>query len=483
MTSMPARFPEGFLFGAATASYQIEGAVAEGGRGPSIWDRRSHTPGMIHDGDTGDIADDHYHRYVEDIAAMAEMGLLAYRFSMAWPRIQPTGSGAFNDEGFAFYHRLLDELEKHSITPFVTLYHWDLPQPLEDAGGWPNRDTAYAFEAYARRTAEEFKDRVRNWTTLNEPWCVAFLGYSSGVHAPSRVEPAASLAAAHHLNLAHGLASRAIKDVAPDATVSIVNIGRVVRPWDPSNPMDVDASRQIDALANRIFMEPIVGGNYPSDLLADTKGVTDWSFVKDGDLATIKGTVDLLGVNYYSSQVVRFNGDPKAGAMVGGHSVVSGSPWPGAGNVEFMPVVGPQTTMGWNIDWSAFHAHLVRMHRDTGLPLVITENGASFDDVLAADGRVHDVDRVQYLHDHFTAALRALGDGVDLRGYMVWSFLDNFEWSLGYSKRFGLLRVDYETLKRTWKDSAYWYQETIRTRSIAAVDRARELGTTPAATF
>jgi beta-glucosidase len=483
MTTTPRSFPAGFLFGAATASYQIEGAVAEDGRGPSIWDTRAHTPGMIRDGDTGDVTDDHYHRYADDVAAMAEMGITAYRFSIAWPRVQPTGSGPFNEAGFAFYHRLLDELEKHGIEPLVTLYHWDLPQPLEDAGGWPNRETAYAFEAYARRVAEEFKDRVKFWTTLNEPWCTAFLGYSQGSHAPSRSEPAASLAAAHHLNLAHGLASRAIKEVAPDASVSIVLNTHVPRPWDPSNPADVDASRRIDALANRIFMDPLVSGTYPVDLIEDTSALTDWAFVHDGDLESIRGTVDVVGVNYYSSHLVRFN--PGAQGLPGGdgHAGGRGTAFPGSEVVEFMRPFGPVTTMGWNQDASAFRAHLLRMHRDMGLPLMVTENGASFDDVVSSDGRVHDADRVRYLHDHFEAALAAMSEGVDLRGYMVWSLMDNFEWAHGYSKRFGLLRVDFDTRVRTWKDSAYWYQETIRTRSITPVERAPELGTTPPKSF
>jgi len=483
MTSLPPSFPDGFFFGAATASYQIEGAVAEGGRGPSIWDTRAHTPGLIRDGDTGDVTDDHFHRFADDVAAMAEMGLTAYRFSMAWPRIQPTGSGPFSDEGFAFYHRLLDELEKHGIEPLATLYHWDLPQPLEDAGGWPNRETAYAFEAYARRTATEFKDRVTRWATLNEPWCSAFLGYSQGSHAPSRTEPVASLAAAHHLNLAHGLASRAIREVVPGASVSIVLNTHVPRPWDPSNPADVDASRRIDALANRIFMEPLVSGTYPADLVADTRELTDWSFVLDGDLEAVRGSIDVVGVNYYSSHVVRHNPALGLGDGADGHSPAPGTAWPGSEHVEFMRPFGPLTTMGWNQDASGFHAYLLRMHRDMGLPIIVTENGASFDDVVDPDGRVHDADRVRYLHDHFEAALMAIADGVDIRGYMVWSLMDNFEWSHGFSKRFGLLRVDFGDLSRRWKDSAYWYRETIRNRRPASVESAAALGTTPPATY
>jgi beta-glucosidase len=483
MTPATHSFPPGFLFGASTASYQIEGATAEDGRGPSIWDTRARTPGLILNGDTGDIADDHYHRYADDVAAMAELGLNTYRFSLAWPRIQPMGAGEFNRAGFDFYHRLLDELEKHGIEPMVTLYHWDLPQALEDAGGWPNRETAYRFEAYASRTVEEFKDRVQRWTTLNEPWCSSFLGYAAGGHAPSRTEPAAALAAAHHLNLAHGLGFHVIKEISPNAEVSIVNNCHVPRPWNWANPGDLDACRQIDALANRIFIEPFIHGRYPEDLIEDTKALTDWSFVKPGDLGTMNDTVDLFGVNYYSSHIVRYNDVPNRQVGNDGHGMARGWAWPGADHVEFMPVMGPKTTMGWNMDWSAFHGHLLRMQRDTGKPLMVTENGASFDDIVDADGRIHDANRVQYLHDHMAAVLLAIEDGVDVRGYMIWSFMDNFEWSYGFSKRFGLMRVDYDTLERTWKDSAYWLQETIQTRRLTPVEAALTLGPTPPKVF
>jgi len=483
MTSPTSPFPSGFLFGTSTAAYQIEGATAEDGRGPCIWDTRAATPGLITGGDTADVADDHYHRYADDVAAMAEMGLNAYRFSMAWPRIQPAGSGEFNQAGFDFYHRLLDELERHGIEPIVTLYHWDLPQPLEDSGGWPNRDTAARFEEYASRTVGEFKDRVRRWTTVNEPWCSAFLGYAAGSHAPSRTEPAAAFAAAHHLNLAHGLGYHAIKGVSPDFEVSIVNNCHVPRPWNWANPADVDACRQVDALANRLFVDPFVHGRYPEDLLADSASVTDWSFVESGDLEVMEGTVDLFGVNYYSSQVVRRNDSQDRRPSDDGHGMTTAWAWPGAENVEFMPVMGPTTTMGWNQDWSAFHGHLIRLHRDTGKPLMVTESGASFDDVVAPDGRIHDTQRVQYLHDHMKALVMAIEDGVDVRGFMVWSFMDNFEWSYGFSKRFGLVRVDYDTLRRTWKDSAYWYRETVQTGRVAPVEAAATLGPTPPTSY
>jgi len=473
------QFPDGFFFGASTASYQIEGGVAEGGRRPSIWDTFSHTPGRTFEGDTGDVACDHFHRYVEDIAAMAELGLTAYRFSMAWPRIRPTGDGDFNAEGFAFYHRILDELEKHGIEPMVTLYHWDLPQPLEDGGGWPERSTVDRFVEYARRTVEEFKDRVTYWTTFNEPWCTAFLGYSSGAHAPGRSEPAASLAAAHHLNLAHGLAYRAIKEVHPAAQVSIVLNSHLPRPWNVADPRDVEAAHKIDALANRIFIDPFTVGEYPADLMAFTSDITDWSFVHEGDLEAIVGTLDLVGVNYYSSHLVRFNDGPPSNTGEDGHKSTIHRCWPGADDAEFMPLVGKRTTMNWNVDPSGFHAHLLRIHREMGLPIIVTENGASWPDEVSEDGRIRDIDRYTYLHDHLGALLLARAEGADIRGYMAWSLMDNFEWGHGYSKRFGMLRVDYNTQARTWKDSAYWYKETIRKREITPLMGLDLLAETP----
>jgi len=463
------RFPSDFLFGAATASYQVEGAVDEDGRGPSIWDTFSHTPGRTWNGDTGDVACDHYHRFADDVAAMAAMGLTAYRFSLAWPRIQPDGSGEFNQAGFDFYHRLIDELDKHGIEPLVTLYHWDLPQPLEDAGGWPERATVDRFVEYARRTVAEFKDRVTYWNTFNEPWCTAFLGYASGAHAPGRSEPAASLAAAHHLNLAHGLAYRAMKDVQPDATVGIVLNCHVPRPWHAADPRDVRAAQKIDALANRIFMDPYTRGAYPADLLEFTSDLTDWSFVREGDLDAIRDTLDVVGVNYYSSHSVRFNDRSHPGSGEDGHRATVHSCWPGADDVEFMPLIGTRTTMGWNVDASAFHAHLLRMQRDMGLPMIVTENGASWPDEVDDDGRIRDVDRYTYLHDHLEALAKARDEGADIRGYMAWSFMDNFEWGYGYSKRFGMMRVDYDSQRRTWKDSAYWYRETVKTRRLTPI--------------
>ena len=483
------QFPADFLFGASTASYQIEGGVHEGGRGASIWDTFAHTPGRTLDGDTGDVACDHFHRYADDIAAMAEMGLTAYRFSLAWPRIQPDGpvgsgaDGGFNAEGFAFYHRVLDELESHGIEPIVTLYHWDLPQWAEDAGGWPDRAVVNSFVNYARACAAEFGDRIRHWTTFNEPWCTAFLGYGSGAHAPGRSDHAESLAAAHHLNLAHGLAYAAIKEEAPNASVSIVLNSHLPRPWNVADPRDVEAAHLIDALANRVFLDPLAHGRYPEDLLAATSGITDWGFVKEGDLDAVKDTVDEIGVNYYSSHIVRHQDGPRHDTGEDGHKATTFSCWPGADHVEFMPLVGKRTTMGWNVDPSGFHAHLLRVHRDLGVPMIVTENGASWPDEVSEDGRIRDVDRYEYLHDHLAALLLARAEGADVRGYMAWSLMDNFEWGWGYSKRFGMLRVDYDTQVRTWKDSAYWYAETIRNRALAPVDSIDSLVQTPPTSY
>ncbi|WP_308799519.1 GH1 family beta-glucosidase [Agromyces silvae] len=462
-------FGDDFLFGSATAAYQIEGAVDEDGRGPSIWDTFSHTPGKVWNGDTGDIADDHYHRLDADLDLMRELGLEAYRFSIAWPRIQPTGRGEVNEPGLAFYERLVDGLIARGIRPIATLYHWDLPQALEDEGGWTSRATAEAFADYARIVAERLGDRVTVWTTLNEPWCSAYLGYGSGAHAPGLMDGAKALAAVHHLNLAHGLAVRAIREVLPAAECSITLNLHVIR---PSGATGEEAARRIDGLANRLFLGPLLDGEYPADVIEDTKAITDWAFVRPGDTELIRQPLDLLGVNYYSTVTVRMWDGHSPRVNADGHKDMGGSPWPGSEEVEFLEQPGPYTAMGWNIDPSGLEDLLVALHESyPELPLMVTENGAAFDDVVTeeADGpAVHDTDRIDYLRRHFTAAHRALARGVDLRGYQVWSLLDNFEWGFGYSKRFGIVRVDYDTLERLPKDSARWYAELIRTRRIPA---------------
>ncbi|MCW2944711.1 MAG: beta-galactosidase [Actinoallomurus sp.] len=437
---------EDFLWGAATAAYQIEGAAREDGRAPSIWDTFSRTPGRVLGGDTGDVAADHYHRWAEDVDTMSALGLGAYRFSIAWPRIH-------DRRGIDFYSRLVDALLERGIAPVATLYHWDLPQELEDAGGWPTRDTALRFAEYAERIGAALGDRVHTWTTLNEPWCSAFLGYASGVHAPGRTEPAAALAAAHHLNLAHGLAAQ----VLPGRVSVTLNLHHVRG--------DAEAVRKVDAVSNRIFLGPMLDGAYPADLLEDTGQITDWSFVRAGDEAVIAVPLDVLGVNYYAPTLVRNWDGGSSRATADGHRDGTASPWVGCDDVEFVQQPGPYTEMGWSIDATGLTELLLRLHRDhPGTPLMITENGAAFDDRLDAGGRVRDQRRIDYLRDHIAAAGRAMEAGADVRGYFVWSLLDNFEWAYGYSKRFGVVHVDYATQRRTWKDSAHWYRDLIRER-------------------
>jgi len=458
------RIPADFLLGAATAAYQIEGAAHEDGRGPSIWDTFSHTPGRTWNGDTGEVAADHYHRLESDLDLMATLGLEAYRFSISWPRVQPGGSGDLNDLGVGFYHRLVDGLLARGIRPIATLYHWDLPQELEDAGGWPHRDTAARFAEYAARIVEVLGDRVAMWTTLNEPWCSAFLGYGSGGHAPGRANGASALAAMHHLNLAHGWAVPEIRRAARNAPeVSATLNFHVARAFDENAE---DAVRRIDALANRSFTGPILNGDYPDDLILDTAGVSDWQFVRAGDLDAISAPIDVLGVNYYSTATVsEWDGrSPRIGND--GHKAAGGSPWPGSEHVEFHPQPGPQTDMGWNIAPDALEELLRRLHREhPDQPLLITENGAAFRDEVV-DGAVHDGARREYIEEHLAATLRAREAGVDVRGYLVWSLLDNFEWGYGYAKRFGIVHVDYESQVRTIKDSGARYAEWIRSREL-----------------
>lgn len=481
-TSHPSgrQFPADFLWGSATAAYQIEGAVDEGGRGPSIWDTFSARPGAVLNGDTGAVAVDHYHRVPQDVAIMRDLGLQAYRLSVAWPRVQPTGSGEFNPEGLAFYSDLVDQLVAAGIAPVVTLYHWDLPQPLEDEGGWVNRETAYRFADYARRMAELLGDRVTLWTTFNEPWCSAYLGYASGVHAPGRTEPAASLAAVHHLNLAHGLAARAVREVLGEDTQISITLNLHVTRAASDAPEDVAAKRQIDTIGNEVFLQPLLEGRYPAEVVPQTAHLTDWSFVQDGDLELIQVPIDVLGVNYYSTgRVRRLQGEPVVGdgtPGLDGHRSSPVSPWVGCDDVEWLPQPGPHTAMGWNQEPGGLTELLLDLHRRyPAVPLAVTENGAAFDDEVAPDGRVHDVSRVEYLHDHIDAIGVAMDAGADVRGYFVWSLLDNFEWAYGYDRRFGIVRVDYVTLERTLKDSALWYRELVRTGTIAPAEIAATL--------
>ncbi|MBA8815258.1 beta-glucosidase [Microbacterium halimionae] len=457
-------FPPGFTFGSATAAYQVEGAANEDGRAASIWDTFSKTPGKVWNGDSGDVACDHYHRWESDLDLMADMGLGAYRFSIAWPRVVPTGRGAVNAKGIDFYSRLVDGLRERGIRPVATLYHWDLPQALEDEGGWANRATSDAFEEYAAIMGEALGDRVHTWTTLNEPWCSAYLGYGQGGHAPGRHEPAAALTAVHHLNLAHGRAVQALRATStgtPDYSITL-NF-HVLRGVGENSG---EAVRRIDALANRAFTHPLLKGEYPEDLMADTADVTDWSFVADGDLKTINQPIDVLGVNYYSTATVQmWDGSSPRQQNDGHKGAAGGTAWPGSDTVvEFMEQPGPYTEMGWNIAPDGLEELLVSLGEQfPNQPLMVTENGAAFADVVSSDGSIHDDERLDYLRRHFTAAHRAIDRGVDLRGYFVWSLLDNFEWGFGYAKRFGIVRVDFQSLERTLKDSGKWYAQLART--------------------
>ncbi|GLX98372.1 beta-glucosidase [Herbidospora sp. NBRC 101105] len=442
-------FPQGFVWGTATASYQIEGATREGGRGPSIWDTFSATPGKVFQGHTGEVACDHYHRHRDDVALMASLGMSAYRFSVAWPRVQPSGSGPANPHGLDFYDRLVDDLHAAGITPIVTLYHWDLPQALEDRGGWTNRDTAERFAEYSAAVYRRLGDRVETWTTLNEPWCSAFLGYAAGIHAPGRTDVAASFAAAHHLLLGHGLATAELRALGAKQ-ISITHALSPVRGSDP------DAVAVPDGIMNRIFLDPVLRGVYPADVVARASRFTDWSFVRDGDLELISRPIDLLGVNYYNPTFT----EPRPGEP-------ANPVFPGSEGIGFPVPDGPKTAMGWPIEAAGLTELLVSLSRDyPGVPLMITENGAAFDDTLIG-GRVDDRRRVEFLDAHFRAAHAAIEAGVDLRGYLVWSFLDNFEWAYGYDKRFGLVYVDYATQERVPKDSAKWYAEVIRRNGLA----------------
>ncbi|GAA0727311.1 GH1 family beta-glucosidase [Dactylosporangium roseum] len=458
-----APFPPGFLWGASTSAYQIEGAVAADGRGASIWDTFAGVPGRVHNGDTGDVAADHYHRWREDVALMARLGLSAYRFSVAWPRVQPDGHGRVNRKGLDFYDRLVDELRGNGITPVATLYHWDLPQALQDDGGWGSRDTAQRFAEYAAVTAGALGDRVNVWTTLNEPWCSAFLGHASGEHAPGDTDPALALRAAHHLLLAHGLGAQALRAVLPAAAKTSLTLNFAQVRGADTGRATADAVRRVDGLANRLFTEPVLRGRYPADVRADTAGLTDWSFVRAEDLAVIATPIDLLGINYYGPTLVAARREPAAGAA---------SPWPACESVEFRDPGLPTTAMGWPIDGESLYELLIRLHRDyPGTPLVITENGAAFHDTVDPAGRVHDAGRVAYLRQHLAACRRAIAHGADLRGYFVWSLLDNFEWAYGYSRRFGIVHVDYPTGTRTPKDSAHWYSAVMARHALPVAEQ------------
>jgi beta-glucosidase len=441
MATDAAIFPDGFRWGAATASYQIEGAANEDGRGESVWDRFSATPGNVRNGDTGAVACDFYHRYPADVALMRELGLDAFRFSIAWPRVLPEGRGRVNRAGLDFYDKLVDELLAHGIEPFATLFHWDSPQVLEDVGGWSSRATAEAFVEYAEVVVDRLGDRVRHWMTHNEPWVHAWIGHAWGEHAPGRRSEVDAVAVAHHLLLSHGWATEAIRRMSSDAQVGIsLNLAQAYPASD--SPEDEAAAWRFDGAGNRWFLDPIFRGSYPTDLLERNEIVAP--FVREGDLRAIAAPIDFLGINNYFRFVV--------GAGAEGPRVLNDPE-------------AHRTDMGWEVYPDGLRALLDRVADEYAPPAIyVTENGAAFGDVRGHDGRVHDPERTEYLQSHIEAVARAVADGVPVKGYFVWSLLDNFEWAHGYSKRFGIVYIDYPTLERVPKDSFYWYRDFIASR-------------------
>lgn len=447
---MTVEFPEAFVWGAATASYQIEGGVREGGRGESIWDRFSHTPGKIQNGDTGDVACDHYHRYAEDVELMAELGLNAYRFSIAWPRIFPEGKRQVNTQGLDFYNRLVDCLLEAGIEPFATLYHWDLPQALQEEGGWANQDTVGYFADYTVTVSRELGDRIHHWITHNEPWVVAFLGHATGEHAPGLKDLATALQVSHHLLLSHSQAVPILREHG-DADTR-VGITLNLHPAHPASESQADeeAARRFDGYKNRWFLDPLFKGQYPEDMLAwyDDKAPS----IHPGDLDRIAVPIDFLGVNYYFRDVVEAGPQEK---------------FLQANTIK--PQEAEYTEMGWEIYPEGLYELLMRLHQGYQVPkLYVTENGAAFADEVEADGQVHDPRRVRYLQEHFLQAHRAIQDGAPLAGYFVWTLLDNFEWAFGYSKRFGLIYVDHPTQERIVKESGKWYRDVIAENRVKA---------------
>jgi beta-glucosidase len=432
----PTPFATDFVWGAATAAYQIEGAVDEDGRGESIWDRFCATPGKVRNGDSGSVACDFYHRYHDDVGLMRELGLDAFRFSISWPRVLPGGRARVNEAGLDFYDRLVDALLESGIQPFATLYHWDLPQALEDIGGWTSRHVVEAFVEYVEAVAGRLGDRVGHWLTINEPWVAAWLGYGRGVHAPGRASKADALAASHHLLLAHGAATDVLRRRSSSARVGIaLNLTHVDAESD--DEQDRRAAREFDGEVNRWFLDPLFRGEYPTDMVERFE--PHLPRIAEGDLQSIRAPLDFLGVNYYTRFVVHRSAN-------GGGPVPARDPQP------------RRTDMGWEVYPEGLFDLLCRLEAEYAVPAVfITENGAAFGDVRGHDGEVHDPERQDYLAEHVAAVARAIEARVPVRGYFVWSLLDNFEWAHGYSKRFGLVYVDYPTLERVPKASYRWY--------------------------
>jgi beta-glucosidase len=454
---MPSSLPDGasLAYGVATAAYQIEGGLTEDGCGTSIWDTFTARPGTVRDGLDGSVACDSYHRYEEDLDLVARTGVGWYRFSIAWPRIVPEGVGRVETRGLDYYDRLVDAALARGISPTATLYHWDLPQPLEDRDGWLNRDTADAFADYAAIVHGRLGDRVAVWATHNEPWCAAYLGYAAGVHAPGRREGGAANRAAHHLLLGHGLAAARLHEAGATDVGIVLNLA----PFWPEDPDDHDllaATDDLDALRNRVWLGPLVDGRYDDGLLAIAPELADPAVVRDGDLDTVRGSADWLGVNYYTP----FRTAPPD-ASAEPHPEAEA--YPGARPVSFV-VREPRTDIGWEVDAAGLEEVLVDVHRRTGLPILVTENGAAYpDDELVPDstGTVDDQDRIAYLRDHIAATVRAREAGADVRAYIVWTLLDNFEWAEGYTKTFGIVHVDPRDQTRTPKASLHWLAEHI----------------------
>lgn len=450
-----ATFPKDFIWGAATSSYQIEGAANIDGRGPSIWDTFSKTPGKVARGESGDVANDHYHRYPEDIQIMKELGLQSYRFSFAWPRMFPNGDSVREERGFEFYDRLIDKLLEANIEPLATLYHWDLPQALQDKGGWVNRDIANHLADYSAAVVERFGDRVKKFSPINEPWVVAWLGYGIGIHAPGITDRRSAFAAAHHTVIAHAAATNAMRAVRNDIlTGPVLNQARHVAD-DLNDPAQAHAADIGDAHQNRFWMDAIMKGAYPQVLL-DNYGDELTSVIKGGDLEAAQVKNDFIGINYYF--------DNRIGKSLGGkpewHSISGMFEL----DIDETPL-GPLTDMGWPLTPNGLEDLLVRWHKEYGAQLpdiYITENGAAYDDGPDANGVVNDQRRIDYLQTHLKAISNAIAQGSPVKGYYQWSLMDNFEWALGYDKRFGIVHVDFDTQTRTIKESAKWYSDVIK---------------------
>jgi beta-glucosidase len=436
------QFPKDMKWGTATASYQIEGAAFEDGRGLSIWDTFSHTPGKVVNGDNGDVACDSYHRYEEDITIMKELGIDTYRFSVSWPRIFPNGTGDINPKGLEFYHKFVDKLIENGIEPMCTLYHWDLPQALQDKGGWENRETIDAFVQYAQTMFKEFRGKIKSWITLNEPWCISFLSNHLGAHAPGNLDLQLAADISHHLLLAHGRAVKRFRELEVEGQIGFAPNTTWLDPYSTKQE-DIDACHREIGHFVEWFMDPVFKGEYPKFMIDWFKKKGVELHIQEGDLETICQPIDFLGINYYTGHIARYKENS------------------GLFDVEFIEMGYERTDIGWSIYPEGFYKVLSYItNRYGNVPIYITENGACYNDE-PADGKVEDGRRIKYLKQHLAALSQAIESGVNIKRYFVWSLMDNFEWAEGYSKRFGIVHVDYQTLKRTKKDSYYWYKKTI----------------------